>query len=165
MVAHRKWTDDQLVRAVAESVTVAEVHRRLGLRLSGTSPAHLARHVERLALDTCHFKGQGWSRGNQKNPDEVATALLPLLRRGNRVAQLRDRLIASGLKKAVCEECGLKEWRGKAMPLQVDHRDGDRLNNELINLRILCANCHAQTETSGFKNARRRPEHARWWNW
>jgi hypothetical protein len=47
------------------------------------------------------------------------------------------------------------------MPLQVDHRDGDRLNNELINLRILCANCHAQTETWGFKNARRRPEHAR----
>jgi 5-methylcytosine-specific restriction endonuclease McrA len=117
--------------------------------------------VERLGLSTSHFKGQGWSKGSSKRPDEVATALLPLLRKGTRpVAYLRDRLIASGLKQAKCEECDLTEWRGKPPPLQVEHIDGDHLNNEIANLKILCANCHMQTETWGFKGARRRPGQA-----
>jgi hypothetical protein len=42
------------------------------------------------------------------------------------------------------------------MPLHVEHVDGDHLNNLITNLRILCANCHMQTDTWGFKGARRR---------
>ncbi len=90
----------------------------------------------------------------------VAADLLPLLRKDCKVWDLRDRLIASGLKKAMCEECGLTEWRGGPAPLQVDHVDGDNLNNDLNNLRILCANCHMLTETWGFKKGRRRPVQA-----
>jgi hypothetical protein len=70
------------------------------------------------------------------------------------------RLLGSGLKEARCEACGITEWQGRPAPLQVDHVDGDRLNNELLNLRMMCANCHMQTETWGFKNARRRPRQA-----
>ena len=88
----------------------------------------------------------------------MRAALLPLLRKGDRkVAYLRDRLITSGLKEAKCEECGLTEWRGKPAPFQVEHVDGDHTNNMIENLRILCANCHMQTDTWGFKGARRRP--------
>jgi hypothetical protein len=61
--------------------------------------------------------------------------------------RLRKRLLRAGLKEAQCEICGLIEWRGHPIQLELDHIDGDRSNNSLSNLRMLCPNCHAQTET------------------
>lgn len=49
-----------------------------------------------------------------------------------------------------CEECGQgSTWNNKALVLQLDHVDGDSDNNFPKNLRLLCPNCHAQTETFG----------------
>jgi hypothetical protein len=45
-----------------------------------------------------------------------------------------------------CEVCGLSEWMGQPIPLELDHIDGNPDNNRADNLRILCPNCHAQTE-------------------
>lgn len=56
------------------------------------------------------------------------------------------------LRGTKCEICGVREWNGKPLVLHVDHVDGDRTNNELNNLMILCPNCHSQTETYGSKN-------------
>lgn len=54
------------------------------------------------------------------------------------------------LRRAVAEaseRCGISEWNGVPAPLQLDHVNGDRRDNRLENLRILCPNCHAQTDT------------------
>lgn len=51
-----------------------------------------------------------------------------------------------------CDICGNTEWQGKPIPLEVDHVDGDSENNILGNLRLICPNCHAQTETYKGKN-------------
>lgn len=67
--------------------------------------------------------------------------------------KLRNRLIAEGIKKNECEICGTSEWMGKPLQCQLDHIDGNRFNHKLVNLRMLCANCHSQTATfSGKKN-------------
>lgn len=51
-----------------------------------------------------------------------------------------------------CSECGQKNiWNNKPLTLQLDHIDGNSDNNDLSNLRILCPNCHTQTETFGSK--------------
>ena len=52
-----------------------------------------------------------------------------------------------------CEVCGLSEWMGKPIPIELDHVDGDADNNSAENLRLICPNCHAQTETYKGANA------------
>jgi hypothetical protein len=51
-----------------------------------------------------------------------------------------------------CEVCKLIEWMGKPIPLELDHLDGNPTNNVRENLRLICPNCHAQTETYRGKN-------------
>lgn len=46
----------------------------------------------------------------------------------------------------------MPRWNGKEAPLELDHINGVRLDNSLKNLRILCPNCHAQTDTYCGKN-------------
>ena len=51
-----------------------------------------------------------------------------------------------------CTVCNLSEWNGKPITLEVDHIDGQYLNNNVDNLRSICPNCHSQTETYKAKN-------------
>jgi hypothetical protein len=51
-----------------------------------------------------------------------------------------------------CSACSISEWMGKPICLELDHIDGNNRNNELSNLRLLCPNCHSQTETFRGRN-------------
>lgn len=53
---------------------------------------------------------------------------------------------------SVCADCGLFEWRGEELPLELHHKDGDAGNNEYSNISLLCPNCHAITDTWKGKN-------------
>lgn len=65
---------------------------------------------------------------------------------------LRKRLIAENILTARCGVCMLTDWLGRPIPLELDHVDGDRENNLLDNLRLICPNCHAMTPTYRGKN-------------
>ena len=64
----------------------------------------------------------------------------------------RNRLIESGLKLNVCEICGIYEWNGKPLNLELHHKDGNSKNHKLDNLILICPNCHSQTDTFRAKN-------------
>jgi len=70
---------------------------------------------------------------------------------------LKLRLLKEGLKTNRCEDCGISEWQGKPLSMQVHHLNGDGTDNRLENIRLLCANCHSQTDTYGGRNGHRRP--------
>ncbi len=81
-----------------------------------------------------------------------------LLRRGrprNR-HHVKIRLLAAGLKEPECELCGLSEWQGEPLALELHHINGDGHDNRLENLQLLCPNCHSQTDTWGGRNKGRR---------
>lgn len=85
-----------------------------------------------------------------------------LLVAGRRTSRshLKSRLLDEGLKENRCERCGISEWRGEPLNMQLHHINGDGLDNRLENLELLCANCHSQTSTYGGRNGhrRKRPE-------
>lgn len=51
-----------------------------------------------------------------------------------------------------CEVCGLCDWQNKRITLHVDHINGDPSNDHPSNLRLICPNCHSQTEFLGAAN-------------
>ena len=59
---------------------------------------------------------------------------------------MRKKLIEEGIKENKCEnpECGITDWHGKFLPLELHHINGNHYDNRLENLILLCPNCHAQ---------------------
>ena len=51
-----------------------------------------------------------------------------------------------------CSICKLTEWIGNPIPLELDHIDGNHTNNKRSNVRLICPNCHAQTDNYKGKN-------------
>lgn len=66
--------------------------------------------------------------------------------------KLKNRLLKEKILEDVCSICGIDEWQGKKISLQLDHIDGDNHNHRLENLRLVCPNCHSQTDTYCGKN-------------
>lgn len=68
--------------------------------------------------------------------------------------KLKNRLIKAGLLEQKCYNCNLIEWLGKPIPLELEHKDGNKQNCCFSNLTLLCPNCHAITPTYRGKNKR-----------
>ena len=65
------------------------------------------------------------------------------------------RLLGEGVKRSVCEACGITEWLGRPLSMALHHINGDGRDNRLENLQLLCPNCHSQTENFSGKGRRR----------
>jgi DNA-binding transcriptional ArsR family regulator len=65
---------------------------------------------------------------------------------------IKRRLFDAGVKMRRCESCGLSDWRGQPISLALHHVNGDRHDNRLENLQILCPNCHGLTDTWAGRN-------------
>ncbi|MCK9576042.1 MAG: HNH endonuclease [Clostridia bacterium] len=66
--------------------------------------------------------------------------------------KLSKRLVAEGYLLYKCNSCGIIEYNGKNITLELNHIDGDNSNHTLSNLELLCPNCHSQTDTYRSKN-------------
>lgn len=71
-------------------------------------------------------------------------------------SHLKRRLLDAGLLENRCARCGINEWRGQPLSLQLHHKNGKGKDNRLENLELLCPNDHSLTETWGGRNGRRK---------
>lgn len=150
-----RHTEARLREAVGRSSSVMEVVHRLGLAPVGGNHAHISRRITTLGIDTSHFRAPRGGRSATKL--DVLVVGRP---QDGRVPgqRLRRELLRRGVLE-VCSMCGTgTEWNGKPLRLEVDHVDGHWWDNRVKNLRLLCPNCHAVTDTYRGRKRGPRPQ-------
>ncbi len=68
------------------------------------------------------------------------------------MSRLKIRLFSEQIKENKCEECGITEWNNKPLTLQIHHINGIHNDHRISNLKLLCPNCHSQTENYAGAN-------------
>lgn len=141
-----KYTKEELIEAVASSTSIRQVLLKLNVAPQGGNYRVVQGYIKKLQLDTSHFKGQGWNKGENFGPKRPISDYL-----SNKFSitshKLRIRLIKEGFFEHKCYQCNNTIWNNKPIPLELEHIDGNHSNNSLDNLILLCPNCHAQTST------------------
>ncbi|MET8530797.1 HNH endonuclease [Streptomyces sp. NPDC005065] len=150
---------EELASAVTASRGLAGVLRLLDLTNNGSARARVKRSIEFYDLSTAHFVGQAHCRGTRSPHRRSATEILQRLESGS--PRTNTPLLRRALDDLevphICAVCGVGDtWQGECLVLEIDHINGDRIDNRRENLRYLCPSCHSQTES--FSNRRGRAQ-------
>lgn len=180
-------TRDKVERLLAEGLTQNEVSKALGLskstiayhcrKLGVRADARFARRYEwaevqnlieeeGLSMTECMkrfgFCRETWAKAVSRGdivPRPHCLSIEQLLVAGRRRQRghIKARLIREGLKENRCESCGINDWQGRPLSMELHHVNGDGEDNRLANLMLLCGNCHSQTDNWGGRGALRNP--------
>lgn len=143
----KRYTYDDVINAVENSKSIANVLRLVGLKDKGGNYRTMKKFISDNNIDITHFTGQGHNVGENYIRINEIIPIEYYLVDGLMYSspRLKQRLINEGIKEHKCENCNLDMWLGKKIPLELHHIDGNHFNNQLDNIQILCPNCHADT--------------------
>jgi len=148
-------SDEEIIIAVKKARSFSETQKLLGKSNSGSSYMWIKKRIKFLNINTSHFNPH-WNNQGKKNDggknklkfEEILIYNLDLQKR-IKSHQLRRAMLEIGMEYK-CKICGLFNWNGKKITLEIDHIDGNWKNNLILNLRFVCPNCHSQTHNYGY---------------
>ena len=145
-------TNEELIETLNNSKSMWDFAKKLGYtNKSGNTYKYLYKTLSErgIKIKDCEYRNTG--RGKRKTDEEVFCENSTY---GNR--ELKKRIIAQNPGIYKCATCGITDWNGATISLQLDHINGINNDNRRENLRFLCPNCHTQTETWGINNSGKR---------
>ncbi len=150
----KRWDIEKLKLAVKESRSVRQVINKLGLVPAGGNYDQIKKYIKINKLDTKHFRGYAWNKGMRGiGKPFIKTKDILKTNSDFQSFKLKLRLFKESLKIQKCEECSwAKTSIDGRIPLELDHINGNRRDNRIKNLRILCPNCHSLKTTHRGKN-------------
>lgn len=154
---YKDITKEKLENIIKPANSIVEVIKALDLPVHGSLYKKINNLIKYYNIDTSHFSGKIWNKGKnvfddsrltKYTSDEIFSENSPAA-----PSYVKKLIIQSKLLLYKCDSCkNSGEWLDKSLNLQMDHKNGNRKDHRLENLRFLCPNCHSQTETFCSKN-------------
>ena len=153
----RTYSKEWLEELCKDSYSYAEVLRKAGRQQGGGAQATLKKKVKEWGIDISHFTGQRWQESPHQEKQEIKEkySLDEVFIKDSPVTQkvLRGYVKRHNVIEYKCQTCGSDgNWQNGIISLELDHINGDNTDNRIENLRYLCPNCHALTETYRGRN-------------
>ena len=156
IICNRKYSfsEVELKNSVKESFSIAQTLKKLNIAPEGANYKKIKRLIKLLNIDTSHFTGQAHLRGKSHSWAKKIPLKEILVEQSSytNIHRLKKRLIKENLIINKCAICSINSWLDKPITLHLDHQNGVNDDNRLENLRMLCPNCHSQTDTYAGKN-------------
>ena len=156
MKKYEQYSIEELQKMCDESESYREVALKIGYSSSGGGSITIVKQmIIDLGLNCDHFKGQG----HTKNIGKYRTQTEDYITNKVKITthKLRLRLLEEGIFEPICNCCKNTQWLNQSIPLELHHKNGNKEDNELSNLELLCPNCHYFTDTYKTKNWDRLP--------
>ena len=151
MKKYENFTKEQLQQFCNESKSYRELAEKIGYNPNGGSTIKAMKQmIEEYNLSWNNYLGKAWNRGNSERRIPIEDYLTNKVKITSH--RLRIRLLEEGYFQPVCSMCNNTEWFGKPIPLEIHHKDGNKNNNQIENLSLVCPNCHAFTDTYKSRN-------------
>lgn len=147
-----KKQEEKICELIKTSNNINQVCRKLGQKGTNTQYAKIQKIIDKYNIDTSHFCVIVGDKRMQK----IDLKEILVQNSHYQSSKLIKKLLNEGLKEKKCECCGLTEWKGKEIPLELHHINGIHSDNRLENLQILCRNCHGITDNYCGKNIKKR---------
>jgi len=141
------YSEEELREVIACCMNYKEIIETL--RINMFYHKYLKKFIEEHNIDISHFK-QGLACVERK------ITIKDKLIKGDKCVgsyTIKEYLVKNNIVENKCSVCKLPPiWNNKPLTLQLDHINGDHFDNRVENLRLICPNCHTQTDTFTGRN-------------
>ena len=150
IVTYPIFNKSTLEELAAVSDSLSEIVRKLGYAKTNTRfRSHLKDLLSSYGIELI-------SKSSEFLPSVDLNSILKLSDKEVSSSWLKSKLLKAGLLARKCSMtgCVIEEvWNDKIIYLHLDHVNGNSYDNRIENLRMLCPNCHSQTDTYTGRNS------------